>query len=190
MTQTTEPRMRNGVNVDQMYGTLDAIKANPPLAKFQFRASNRWLGGSHNRSLIQGFYGAGQEDATRTTPFVLDAGEPPVLLGANEGPNPAEFALHALAACLTTSLIYVASARGVILDAVESTVEGELDTLGALGIDTSVRNGFEQIRVVFRIKSDAPAEKIAEIVSRARSRSVVFDTISNPVPVSVEAVKL
>ena len=190
MTQTAEPRIRNGINVDQMYGTLDAIKAQPALAKFQFRASNRWLGGAHNRSLIQGFYGAGQEDTTRTEPFVLDAGEPPVLLGANEGPNPAEFALHALAACLTTSLIYVASARGVILDEVESTVEGDLDTLGALGIDTSVRNGFEQIRVVFRIKSDAPAEKIAEIVARARSRSVVFDTVSNPVAVSVEAFKV
>ena len=189
MTQTM-PRIRNGINVDQMFGTLDAIKAQPTLAKFQFRATNRWLGGAHNRSLVQGFYGAGQEDISRTAPFVLDAGEPPVLLGANEGPNPAEFALHALAACLTTSLIYVASARGVLLDEVESTVEGDLDTLGALGIDTSVRNGFEQIRVTFRIKSDAPTEKIAEIVERARSRSVVFDTITNPVAVSVEAMKL
>src|SRR5262245_54370591 len=97
------PRIRNGVNVATMFGTLDAIKAQPALARFQFRATNRWLGGAHNRSLVQGFYGAGQEDTSRAAPFVLDAGEPPVLLGANEGPNPAEFALHALAACLTTS---------------------------------------------------------------------------------------
>ena len=186
MTQAIqEPRIRNGVNVDTMFGTLDAIKAQPSLGTFQFRATNRWMGGSHNRSTIQVFYGAGQEDSSRSMPFALDAGEPPILLGANEGPNPAEFLLHALAACLTTSLVYVAAARGVHLDEVESTLEGDMDVRGALGLSQEVPNRFQAIRVMFSIKSDAPAEKIAEVVARAQARSAVFDSVSNPVPVTV-----
>ena len=189
MTQTAEPRIRNGINVDTLYGTLDAIKAQPELAKFQFRATNRWLGGAHNRSTIKEFYGAGQVDQSRTMPFELDAGEPPILLGVNEGPNPAEYLLHALVACLTTSLVYVAAARGVHLDEVESTLEGDMDVRGALGISNEVPNRYQAIRVSFRIKSDAPAEKLAEIVARAHARSAVFDTVSNPVPVTVDFVK-
>ncbi len=188
-TAAQEPRIRNGINVDQMFGTLDLLKEQPALGTFQFRASNRWMGGAHNRSTIKSFYGAGQEDASRTEPFTLDAGEPPVLLGVNEGPNPAEYLLHALAACLTTSLVYVAAARGVYLDAVESTLEGDMDVRGALGISTDVPNRFRAIRVTFRIQSDAPAEKLAEVVARAQARSAVFDTVSNAVPVSVGVVK-
>ena len=135
-------RTRNGVDTQQMYGTLDAIKADPSLARFQFRAQNRWIDGAHNRSTIQGFYGAGQEDASRTQSFSLDAGEPAVLLGSDTGPNPAEALLHALAACLTTSLVYVAAARKVRLTEVESTLEGEMDVRGCLGLDDEVRNGF------------------------------------------------
>jgi uncharacterized OsmC-like protein len=190
MTQAMqEPRIRNGVNVDTIYGTLDAIKAQPELATFQFRATNRWMGGAHNRSSIQEFYGAGQVDQSRSEPFMLDAGEPPLLLGANEGPNPAEYLLHALAACLTTSLVYVAAARGVHLDEVESTLEGDMDVRGALGISNDVPNRYQNIRVTFKIKSDAPAEKLAELVSRAQARSAVFDTVSNPVPVAVDFIK-
>jgi len=181
-----QPRIRNGVNVDQLFGTLNAIKAQPALGTFQFRVNNRWLGGAHNQSTVKEFYGAGQEDSSRATPFILDAGEPPVLIGTNEGPNPAEFALHALAACLTTSLVYVAAARGVQLTAVESTLEGDLDVQGGLGLSDTVRNGFERIRVTFKVESDAPVEKIRELVARAQSRSVVFDTISQPVAVTVE----
>src|SRR5262249_11382287 len=146
MTQAVQqPRMRNGINVDQMYGTLDAVKGQPAIAKFQFRASNRWMGGAHNQSTIKDFYGAMQEDRSRASAFVLDAGEPGVLLGADEGPNPAEYLLHALAACLTTSLVFVAAARGVHLDEVESTLEGDIDLRGALGTDKDVPNRFQQI---------------------------------------------
>ena len=189
MTQVLD-RIRNGVDSEQMYGTLDAIKAQPELATFQFRATNTWLGGAHNRSTIKEFYGAGQTDQSRASAWELDAGEPPILLGVNEGPNPAEYLLHALAACLTTSLVYVAAARGVHLDAVESTLEGDMDVRGALGISNDVPNRFQAIRVTFRIKSDAPAEKLAEVVARAQARSAVFDTVASPVPVAVDCVKV
>jgi len=183
----TEPTMRNGINIDQMYGTLDAVKGMPELGKFQFRAQNRWMGGSHNRSTIKDFYGAGQVQ-TREQSFAVDAGEPAILLGDDFGPNPAEFALHALAACLTTSLVYVAAARGVRLIEVESTLEGNADVRGALGLSDEVRNGFQNIRVTFRVKADAPAEKVKELVERARSRSFVYDVISNGVPVEVDVI--
>jgi len=185
MSTVTET-IRNGVDTGVMFGTLDAIKAQPELGTFQFRARNRWLGGSHNRTTIQDFYGAGQEDSSRTEAFTVDAGEPPILLGANEGANPAEYLLHALASCLTTSLVYVAAARGVHLTEVESTLEGDMDVRGALGLDDDYRNGFEQIRVSFRIKGDAPAEKLQEVVTRAQARSAVFDMVTNGVPVSVD----
>ena len=181
-------RTRNGVDTQQMYGTLDAIKADPSLGAFQFRASNRWIGGAHNRSTIQGFYGAGQEDTSRTEAFALDAGEPAVLLGADTGPNPAEYLLHALAACLTTSLVYVAAARKVRLTEVESTLEGDMDVRGALGLSDEVRNGFTRIRVSFKVSGDAPPEKLREVVERAAARSVVFDVVSNGVPVDVGVV--
>src|SRR5262245_40029346 len=147
-----------------MFGTLDAITAQPELGTFQFRATNRWLGGSHNRSTIKGFYGAGTVDTSRAEAFSVDAGEPAILLGANEAPNPAEYLLHALAACLTTSLVYVAAARGVHLTEVESTLEGEMDVRGCLGLDDDYRNGFERIRVSFRVSGDAPEEKLREVV--------------------------
>jgi uncharacterized OsmC-like protein len=178
--------IRNGVNTEQLFGTLDAIKAQPELARFQFRVENRWLGGPHNRSTIQGFYGALQEDSSREEPFIVDAGEPPILIGHNEGPNPAEYLLHALAACLTTSLVYVAAARGVKLTEVESTLEGDMDVQGALGLSDDYRNGFERIRVSFRVKGEAPKEKLEEVVRRAQKRSAVFDMVTNGVLVSVD----
>jgi uncharacterized OsmC-like protein len=183
---TLTDTIRNGVDTTVMFGTLDAIKAQPELGTFQFRASNRWLGGAHNRTTIKDFYGAGQEDSSRSEAFTIDAGEPPILLGANEGPNPAEYLLHALAACLTTTLVYVAAARGVHLTEVESTLEGDMDVRGALGLDDEYRNGFEQIRFSFRIKGDAPEEKLREVVARAQLRSAVFDMVANGVPVSVD----
>jgi uncharacterized OsmC-like protein len=179
-------KIRNGVDTEQMFGTLDAIKAQPELARFQFRATNRWIGGAHNRSTIKAFWGAGQEDSSRTQAFTLDAGEPAVLLGSDTGPNPAESLLHALAACLTTSLVYVAAARGVRLTEVESTLEGDMDVRGALGIDDDYRNGFERVRVSFRVAGDAPEEKLREVVERARRRSAVYDIVANGVAVDVE----
>jgi uncharacterized OsmC-like protein len=180
--------IRNGVDTAVMYGTLDAIKAQPELGTFQFRATNRWIDGAHNRSTIRGFYGAGQEDSSRTSSFQLDSGEPAILLGTDTGPNPAEYLLHALAGCLTTSLVYVAAARGVRLTSVESTIEGDMDVQGALGLNDDYRNGFERIRVTFRVEGDAPPEKLQEVVRRAQQRSAVFDMVTNGVPVSVEAI--
>ena len=185
MTAVTQAT-RNGVDTDAMFATLDLIKAQPELATFQFRASNRWLGGAHNRSTIKGFYAAGGEDATRTEAFELDAGEPAILLGSDTGPNPAEYLLHALAACLTTSIVYVAAARKVELLSVESTVTGDMDVRGALGVDDEPRNGFERIGVAFRVTGNAPAEKLREVVERAKARSAVFDMVTHGVPVDVD----
>jgi uncharacterized OsmC-like protein len=169
-----------------MFSTLDLIKTQPELARFQFRATNRWLGGAHNRSTIKGFFAAGAEDATRTEAFQVDAGEPAILLGSDTGPNPAEHLLHALAACLTTSIVYVAAARKVELISVESMLTGDMDVRGALGVDEEPRNGFERIRVSFRVAGDAPAEKLREIVERAKARSAVYDMVTNGVPVDVD----
>src|SRR5439155_25367002 len=141
MTVITDT-IRNGVDTEQMFATLDVIKAQPELAKFQFRATNRWIDGSHNRSTIKGFYAAGAEDTTRGEAFEIDAGEPAILLGDDSGANPAEFLLHALAACLTTSIVYVAAARKVKLTSIESSLTGDMDVRGALGVDDEPRNGF------------------------------------------------
>ena len=184
MTAVTDA-VRNGVDTQQMYATLDLIKGRPELARFQFRASNRWVDGAHNRSTIQGFHGAGQEDTSRLAPFELDAGEPPVLLGANTGPNPVEYLLHALAACLTISIVYVAAARKVKLTSVESTLAGELDARGAFGLSDDVRNGFEHISAAFRVTGEASEEKLREVVERAKARSAVYDIVTNGVPVEV-----
>jgi uncharacterized OsmC-like protein len=177
--------IRNGVDSEQMYGTLDAIKAQPELGVFQFRAHNTWIDGAHNRTTIQRFYGAGQEDTSRDEPFVIDAGEPAILLGTDTGANPAEHLLHALAGCLTTSLVYVAAARKVRLTEVQSTLEGDMDVRGALGLSDEVRNGFDRIRVAFLVEGDAPPEKLRELVERAKARSAVFDMVTNGVPVDV-----
>jgi uncharacterized OsmC-like protein len=180
---------RNGVDTATLFGTLDAIKAQPEIAKFTFRANNTWIGGSHNRSTIKGFYAACAEDTSRTESFTLDAGEPAILLGADEGPNPAEYLLHALAACVTTSLVYSAAARGVRLTSVSSTLEGDLDVQGAMGVNTEdFRNGFEKIRMTVTISGDAPAEKLRQVVERGRDRSVVFDSVMHGVPIELDVV--
>jgi uncharacterized OsmC-like protein len=178
--------IRNGVDTEKMFATLELIKAQPELARFQFRATNRWVDGAHNRSTIKGFYGAGGEDSTRTEEFQLDAGEPAILLGTNTGPNPVEYLLHALAACLTTSIVYVAAARKVKLTSVESTLTGDLDARGAFGLDDEPRNGFERIGVSFRVTGDAPEDRLREVVERATKRSAVYDMVTNGVPVAVE----
>jgi uncharacterized OsmC-like protein len=180
--------IRNGVDTNQLFGTLDAVKAQPELAQFQFRASNTWIGGAHNRNYVKSFYGALQEDTTRTETFVIDAGEPAILCGTDTGPNPAEILLSALASCLTTTLVYVAAARKVALTEVSATVDGDIDVRGGLGIDDEVRNGFSAIRVTFRVRGDAPAEELQKLVARAQARSVVFDTLFRGVPVTVSAI--
>jgi uncharacterized OsmC-like protein len=185
--QVTET-IRNGVDTEQLFGTLDAVKAQPELAAFRWRARNEWIAGAHNRSTIRDFYGASQEDVSRAQPFTVDAGEPAILCGADTGPNPAEYLLHALAACLTTSVVYVAAARKVPLTRVESTLEGDMDVRGALGLDDSVPNRFTAIRVTFTMEGDASEEKLREVVARGAARSAVFDTVTRGVPVHVDVV--
>ena len=184
MSQATMSGVINGVDVDRMGATIQAVQKNPSLATFQFRADNRWIDGGQNRSTIQHFYGAGQEDTLRTRPFVLDADEPPVLLGKDLAANPVEYVLHALAACLTTSLVYHAAARGIRIEAVESRLEGDLDQRGFLGLSDMIRRGFKEIRVNFTIQSDASAEQLHELAKF----SPVHDIVSNPVPVSISIV--
>jgi len=182
MSQATITEIINGVNVDRLGGMIQTVQQNPNLGSFQFRAKNRWMTGGHNCSTIQSFYGAGQEYTTRKKPFVLDSDEPPVLLGTDQGANPYEFVLHALAAGLTTSLVYHAAARGIHLESVESTLEGDLDIQGFLGLSDKVRRGYKEIRVHFAIKSNAPAEQLNELIRF----SPVLDIVSNPVPVSIQ----
>lgn len=163
MSQATISGVINGVDVDRLGGTVKAIQEHPGLAASQFRATNRWINGGHNRSTIQSFYSAGHEDTTRTKPFVLDADEPPVLLGQDQGANPVEYVLHALAACLTTGLVYHAAARGIRVESVESKLEGDLDLRGFLGISNEVRRGYKQIRAHFTVTSDATTEQLEEL---------------------------
>lgn len=179
-------KMVNGVDVERLFGTIEAVRENPEIAKFVFRSSNTWMGGGHNRSTIKGFYGACQEDATRTEPFVLDADEPPVLLGEDKGPNPVEFVLHALAACMTTSLVYHAAARGIEIRSLETRFEGDLDLRGFLGMSDKVRRGFEGIRVLFDIDADLDDAGKADLIETAQRYSPVFDMLTNGVPVRCE----
>ncbi len=186
MTVTQTRPARNGVDVPTLFATLDAVKGAPEIAAFQFRASNEWISGTHNRSTIQGFYGAGQEDTSRPTPFTFDADHPTVLVGNNNGPTPVEFLLHAIAACLTSGLANIASARGVTLHRVRSTVEGDIDLLGILGLSDAVRNGYRQIKVSFEIEGDASAEVLASLVEQSRRRSAVYDVLVNGTDVVID----
>jgi len=179
----------NGVAVDDLFKTIDVIKANPAIAKFKFRVHNQWLDAGQNCSTADTFYGAGGEQS-RPKPFVLEADEPPVLLGKDSGANPVEHLLHALASCLTTSMVYHAAARGVHIEEVESSLEGNLDLHGFLGLDKNVRNGYQGIRVKFKIKADVPDEQLQELSQLGPGHSPVFDSLTNGVPVSVTAERL
>jgi uncharacterized OsmC-like protein len=159
----------NGVNVDNLFKTVIAVKGNPTIAKFSFKAKNNWISGGNNKTTVDEFYGACQTHS-RAKPFEFVKDEPPVLLGNDQGANPVEYALAALAGCLTTSLIYHAAAQGIAIDEVESTLKGDLDLHGFLGLSEKVRNGYERIDVSFRIKADAPEEKLRELVELAQKR--------------------
>jgi uncharacterized OsmC-like protein len=161
------------------------VREHPELARFQFRATNSWVSGTHNRSTIDGYYGAGQE-MDRAGGFTFDADHPPVLTGSDNGPTPVEFLLHALAACLTAGLVNIAAARGITLTSVSSTVAGDIDLLGILGLDPDVRNGYRGISVVMTVAGDAPAEQLAGLVERSRRRSAVFDVLTNGTAVDIE----
>jgi uncharacterized OsmC-like protein len=178
----------NGVKVNELFGTIDAVKKAPVLAKFRFRAGNQWVDGGHNRTTVKNFYGT-QQDHERKEPFVLDADEPPLLLGRDLGPNPVEYALTALAACVTTSIVYHAAAKGITIRAMESRLEGDIDLQGFLGIRDDIPRGFQEIRMVVTIDADASPEKLEEIVQLGPTYSPVYDTITRAVPVSVKLEK-
>lgn len=188
MTTTPTDAVRNGVDTERLFATLDAIKAQNEIADFRFRATNTWVSGTHSRSTISGFFGASQE-MEHAHETVLDADHPPVLVGNDHGPTPVEFVLHALAACLTAGVANIAAARGVTLTTVSSTVEGDIDLLGILGLsDGSVRNGYQQVRVDFHIEGDADEETLRGLVAQSRRRSAVYDVLTNPTPVTVNVV--
>jgi uncharacterized OsmC-like protein len=185
----TKPRERvplNGVDTPTLFATLNAVKGQPELARFQFRATNRWLKGTHSRSRIETFSGAGGEHR-HTGQIEFEADHPAVLVGADNAPTPVEFLLHAIAACITSGIGNIAAARGVTLTEVESTVEGDIDLLGILGLSDQVRNGYKDIRVRFRVKGDASPEKLQAIVEQAKARSAVFDVLTNGTAVTVTA---
>lgn len=184
---TAEPKARpamNGVDVPALFATIDAVKGNRELAKFQFRATNRWQKGTHSTTTIKSFYGAGGEH-DHAEEFTVDADHPQVLVGADRAPLPVELILAGLASCLTGGIGNIASARGVELTSVESVVEGDMDLQGVLGLSDEVRNGYEGIRIDFRIEGNAPPEKLEEIVLQSKARSAVFDVLTNRVPVQV-----
>ena len=175
---------RNGVDTATFFATLEALKAAPEAARFQFRARNDWLAGTHSRSTLDGFYGGGAEQAHQRT-FTFDADHPAVLVGRDEGPTPVEFVLHALAACLTAGIANIAAARKVTLTEVRSTITGDIDLNGILGLDASVRNGYEQVHIAFTIRGDAPPDVLRRIVEQSTARSAVYDIVTNGVPVAI-----
>ena len=181
----TQTQTLNGLDLAQMQSTIDALESDPKLARFEFRASNQWLNGGHNRSTIRDFYGAGAEDTSRTEEFVLDNGEPPVLLGANEGANPVEYLLHALAGCVTTTLVLHAAARGIQLRSVSAELDGDIDLQGLLGLDDSVEVGYREIRFQLRVEADAPDSQIDDLIAFTAAHSPVCRTVCRPVPVKL-----
>jgi uncharacterized OsmC-like protein len=185
MTMTSEPGVRNGVDTKTLFATLDAVKEAPEAAKFQFRASNRWISGTHSRGTMHGYFGVGEE-REHVQPYSAHVDHPTVLVGTDQGPTPVEWLLHALAGCLTAGIGNIAAARGVELEEVTSTVEGDIDLNGLLGLNDQVRNGFEQIRVTFEVKGDAAAEKLRAVVEQSKARSAVYDIITNGVPISID----
>lgn len=184
-TMETAPSSRNGVDTATLFATLDAVRQAPAAAQFQFRAHNEWVDGTHSRSTISDYFGVGEERAHDRT-FVFDADHPAVLVGKDNGPTPVEFVLHALASCLTAGMANIAAARKVTLTEVRSTVSGDIDLNGILGLDPDVRNGYQQVAVSFTIKGDAPAEVLREIVEQSRRRSAVYDVITNGIPVVID----
>ena len=182
---TSTITIRNGVDTAALFATINLVAEQPELGRFQFRASNRWISGTHNQTTINGFYGAGQQH-TRAQDHTLDADHPAVLCGEDNAPTPAELLLAALSACLTSGLGNIAAARGITLTEVTSTIEGDIDLRGIFGITDEVRNGFERIRVHFTVAGDGTPEQLAKLVEQAKRRSAVFDVLTNGVPVEID----
>ncbi len=179
----------NGIDLPQLQETVSLIQAKPALARFEFRLANRWLNGPRTRSVVHSFFGAGQTHQ-HATPIELNTDEPPVLLGSDGNANPGEYLMHALAGCVTSAIVYHAAARGISIEKIESTIEGDVDLRGFLGLDASVRNGFERIRMKLRIKANVPEAQLQEICELGPKFSPVFDSVTKGVPVDVSAERM
>ena len=186
--QKTEMKILNGVDVAGLVQTIDSIKEDSSIAKFNFRAKNQWVNGGENKTTVSDFYGAGKTHV-RSKPFVFTKDEPEILLGTDHGANPVEYALTALAGCVTTTLVYYAAAKGVKLNRVESTLEGDIDLRGLLSIDENVKAGYKSIQMNFKIDSDASEETLQELIDIAKNHSPVCNTISNATPVDIRLSK-
>jgi len=182
LSQDQQP---NGVDVGKLLATIDAIKANPELANFQFRAETEWKNGGHSRTQIQSFHGVGAEDTSRRIPFAMEADEPPVLLGSNAGPNAVEIVLAGLASCLVVGFAYNAAARGIRIEELTLRLAGNIDLHGFLGLSEAVRPGYRDIRVSCHVMSDASREQLIELCEHVQKTSPVLDIIRNPVGVSI-----
>jgi uncharacterized OsmC-like protein len=175
----------NGVDTPTLLATINAVGAQPHLAKFQFRAKSRWISGTHSESTMHGYFGAGGEHKHKAS-YKAEGDHPAVLCGADNGPTPVEWVLHALASCLTSGIANIAAARGIKLKKVESTVEGDIDLRGILGLSDEVRNGYQGIKVSFDIDGDASPEQLEKIIMQSKARSAVFDVVTNGVPVLIK----
>ncbi len=179
----------NGVNVDQLHATIHAVKDDPALAQFEFRAHTEWRSGAHVQTYVQGFRGVKQEDQSRTQPFVLEGDEPPVLLGSNQGPNAVELVLAGLTACLSVGIAYNAAARGIIIEAMTLDVTGDIDLHGFLGLSDTVRAGCHDITIACHIKSPASDQDIADLLDHVQQTSPVTDMVRYPTPVQVRFIR-
>ena len=175
----------NGVNVEQLVGTIEAIKGNPDIALFKFRANNQWVKGGHSQTTIQHFYGATQEDTSRAAAFVLDGDEPGILLGENHGPNAVEAVLHALASCLSVGIVYNAAAMGIEVYSLNFALEGELDLHAFLGLSEEKRPGYKSITVEVDANTSATPEDFKKLMEYVSKTSPVLDIVTNPVPVQI-----
>ena len=184
MTMTTKP-VDNGVNTEALIGAREALSQAPEAAEFTWRASCTWAGGTYSRTKIEGFSGLGQEHSHRQV-FTYEADHPECFASEDRGATPVEHVLSALASCLTAGVAAVAQYRGIQLRSVESTVEGQHDIRGILGVDSDVRNGFNDIKVTFSIDADASKSEIEALVAQSQKRSAVFDALANPTTVNVE----
>lgn len=176
----------NGVNVDQLFGTIDAVKGNANIALFKFRSKTKWINGGHCKTEIKSFFGATQEDTTRSKPFVLEGDEPAILFGEDFGPNAVEAVLHALASCLTVGIVYNASAMEIKINALSFNLEGEIDLHAFLGLSQTLRPGYKNITVNVNLDADAPKEKLEGLIAYVQKTSPVLDIVRNPVPVTIK----
>jgi uncharacterized OsmC-like protein len=179
----------NGVDLSRLNETIAAVKGAPELGSFQFRIRNRWIGCGQNRSEVLSF-SAGGKEVQHNSRFLLEADEPEVLLGADKGANPVEHLLHALASCVTTSMVYHAAARGIAVEQVESTLEGDLDLRGFLDLSPNIRKGYQNIRLKLRIKANATDEQFQELTALGPTFSPVYDSITKGVAVTVSSERM